>query len=422
MGDMNITMRGARTYTIPELTNLLVSLDGVSFHPESKAEAYDWIEEQLYQYKYDRLDKPSRGIVRAYLQKYTSYKASQLTNLINQWRDTRHVKLAAYKRHQFASYYTREDVLLLAKVDTAHAFLSGPATTHILEREYGVFGHPEFARLKDISASHLYNLRHTFTYQQHAQAFTHTQGVKNTIGERRKPEPYGRPGSIRADTCHQGDSTDGKKGVYHINFVDEVTQWELIAAVETISDRHMLPVLLVILEQFPFVIWEFHSDNGSEFINRKVLDILRRLHAKLSKSRPRRHNDNALVETKNGGIIRKAWGYDHIPARQAPMVNQWYEDWFNTYLNFHRPCGFALVKRDKKGKEKHTYPASGYMTPYEKLRSLPNPEQYLKPGITFDQLDFVAYAMSDTEFATLMEQAKDRLPIWDKQLPYGNEQ
>jgi transposase InsO family protein len=42
------------------------------------------------------------------------------------------------------------------------------------------------------------------------------------------------------------------------------------------------------------------ADNGSEFINHKVLDILRRLHAELTKSRPRRPNDNALVETKNG--------------------------------------------------------------------------------------------------------------------------
>jgi hypothetical protein len=184
----------------------------------------------------------------------------------------------------------------------------------------------------------------------------------------------------------------------------------------------MLPVLLVILEQFPFVIHEFHSDNGSEFINKKVLAMLRRLHATLSKSRPRRHNDNALVETKNGSIIRKAWGYDHIPARQAPVLNQWYEDWFNTYLNFHRPCGFATVVRDKKGKERPVYRPKDYMTPYEKFRSLPNPEQYLKPGITFDQLDFVAYALPDTEFAELMEQAKDRLPIWEKQLSIVVEQ
>lgn len=419
---MNITMSDTRTHTISELTALLAALEGTSFQTESKAEAYDWIEEQLYRYKYDRLKKPCKGVVRAYLQKYTSYSPSQLSRLITKWRGTRHVKLSSYHRHGFATRYTRDDVLLLAKTDTAHNLLSGPATKHILKREYTVFGRKDYLRLKDISVGHIYNLRKTFTYREHAQVYNHTQGTKNTLGVRRKPEPNGKPGFIRADTVHQGDSTDGKKGIYHINFVDEVTQWELVDCVETICDRDMLPVLLVILEQFPFVVHEFHSDNGSEFINYKVLDILRRLHAKLTKSRPRRHNDNALVESKNGGVIRKAWGYDHIPARKAKEINRFYESWFNTYLNFHRACAFATVIRDKKGKEKHVYRPQDYMMPYEKLRSLGSPEQYLKPGVTFDQLDIIAYAQSDTEFAALMEQAKDKLSIWGKELPWSNEQ
>ena len=415
-------MHDARTYTIPELTVFLTGLEGVSFTPESKAEAYDWIEEQLLKYEYGHLSKIEKGVVQAYIKKYTGYSHAHLARLIAQWRSTRHVKLASYKRHTFATRYTRDDVLLLAGTDTAHRLLSGQATKHILERAYRVFGQAEYLRLKDISVAHIYNLRKTFTYREHAQVYVHTHGPKNTLGERRKPEPNGRPGYLRVDTVHQGDATDGSKGIYHINFVDEVTQWELCAAVETISERHMRPVLLVILEQFPFVIHEFHSDNGSEFINKKVLDILRRLHAKLTKSRPRRHNDNALVESKNGSVIRKAWGYDHIPARQAPAINRWYEDWFNTYLNYHRPCGFAVTKRDNKGKEKLIYPTAGYMTPYEKLQSLPEAEQYLKPGVTFDQLDEIAYALSDTEFATFMEQAKDKLPIWDKQQPWSTEQ
>ncbi|HEY6736600.1 MAG TPA: DDE-type integrase/transposase/recombinase [Candidatus Saccharimonadia bacterium] len=409
-------MHDTRTYTIPELTALLTTLEDACFQPESKAEAYDWIEEQLFKYRYDRLSKSAKGVIRAYLGKFTGYRPSQLTNLIAQWRTTHHVKLASYERHQFATRYTRDDVVLLAQTDTVHHRLSGPATKHLFQRAYAVFGQPEFVRLKDISVAHIYNLRTTFTYRQHAQVYTHTHGPKNTLGERRRPEPNGRPGCIRVDTVHQGDAPDGKKGMYHINFVDEVTQWELVAAVETISDRHMLSILEVILEQFPFVVYEFHSDNGSEFINKKVLDMLRRLHAKLTKSRPRRHNDNALVESKNGSVIRKAWGYDHIPARDAPVLNQWYEDWFNTYLNFHRPCGFATVKRDKKGKERRVYRAEDYQTPYEKFRGLPDAPQYLKPGVTFDQLDFIAYALPDTEFAELMEQAKDRLPIWEQQL------
>ena len=80
------------------------------------------------------------------------------------------------------------------------------------------------------------------------------------IGERRKPDPKGKPGMIRIDTVHQGD-LDGQKGVYHINAVDEVTQFEIIGAVEGISERFLIPLLTELLEQFPFTIQGFHSDN-----------------------------------------------------------------------------------------------------------------------------------------------------------------
>jgi transposase InsO family protein len=402
-------MSDTRTYTIPELTSLLESLEGTSFKADNKAETYDWIEGQLYRYKYDRLGRTYKGVVRAFLRKYTGYSDSQLTRLITKWRTTHHVKLVSYTRHRFHTIYTRDDILLLAKVDTAHNLLAGPATKHILEREYDVFGHMEYVRLKDISVAHLYNLRHTFCYRDHAQVFIHTRAVKNTLGERRKPRPDGRPGFLRVDSVHQGDSPDGKKGCYHINFVDEVTQWELVACVETISERHMRPILEALLAQFPFMVINFHSDNGSEYINGIVAALLNKLFIHQTKSRPRRHTDNGLVETKNGSIIRKHIEYGYIPANKAPLIDKWYQDWLNTYLNFHRPCGFATVERDKKGKEKLVYKTEDYQTPYEKFRSLPEAQRYLRAGVTFANLDKIAYAMSDTEYATAMDKARGTL-------------
>ena len=49
------------------------------------------------------------------------------------------------------------------------------------------------------------------------------------------------------------------------------------------------------------------------------------------------------------------------------------------------------------------------MTPYEKLKSLPNAVAYLKPGTSFDQLEAVAAAMSDNDAARALNQARDRL-------------
>ena len=78
------------------------------------------------------------------------------------------------------------------------------------------------------------------------------------------------------------------------------------------------------LEQFPFRILGFHSDNGSEFINHKVETLLNKLLIEQTKSRPRHSNDNGLVESKNGAVIRKHMGFDHIASKHADSINVFY--------------------------------------------------------------------------------------------------
>ena len=141
-----------------------------------------------------------------------------------------------------------------------------------------------------------------------AGSYQATRPTEVAIGERRRPEPNGRPGYLRIDTVHQGD-LEGVKGVYHINAVDEVTQWQVVGAAAQISEAYLLPVLEAMLEQFPFRILGFHSDNGSEFINHTVAQLLNKLLIEQTKSRPRHSNDNGLVEAKNGAVVRKHMGY-----------------------------------------------------------------------------------------------------------------
>src|ERR1019366_8622289 len=159
---------------------------------------------------------------------------------------------------------------------------------------------------------------------------TKARAMQVAIGERRAPQPEGRPGYLRVDTVHQG-GRDGVKGVYHINAVDEVTQWEVVSATAQISEAALKPVLEAMLRQFPFRILGFHSDKGSEFINHIVAELLNKLLIEQTKSRPRRCNDNALVECKNGAIIRKHIGYGYIAAEHAPAMQSFYLQYFNPY-------------------------------------------------------------------------------------------
>jgi transposase InsO family protein len=210
------------------------------------------------------------------------------------------------------------------------------------------------------------------------------------------------------DTVHQGD-WEWTKGVYHINAVDAVTQWQVVGCASKISEAYLLPVLRAVLQQFPFVILGFHSDNGSEYINHRVAQMLEKLHTEFTKSRACRSQDNALVEGKNGSVIRKLIGYGHIAGEHSEAIGEFYAQHLNPYLNFHRPCGFATVSLDDRGKRRRQYKSEDYRTPFEKLKSLERVEQYLKPGMSLPQLEREAMAMSDTACARRMNIAKSKL-------------
>jgi len=195
--------------------------------------------------------------------------------------------------------------------------------------------------------------------------------------------------------------------VYYINLVDEVTQWEIIGCVEGISEQFLLPLLEELLWRFPFIILGFHSDNGSEYINYTVAKLLTKMMIEQTKSRSRRTNDNALVETKNGAIIRKHFGYVYIQKRHARDINTFLREYMDEYLNFHRPCGFATDIMDTRGKIQKKYDT--YMTPYEKLISISNFEQYLKPEVSTESLKLFSERQSDNESAKKMRNAKSKL-------------
>jgi transposase InsO family protein len=216
------------------------------------------------------------------------------------------------------------------------------------------------------------------------------------------------PGHLRVDTVHQGD-WDGEKGVYHINAVDAVTQWEIVGCTARISEQYLLPVLEAMLHQFPFRILGFHADNGSEFVNHTVAKLLDKLLIEFTRSRPNRSSDNALVEGKKGAVIRKHLGYGHIASEHADRIQRFYQAHFNPYLNYHRPGGFAQVKLDERGRRRRHYLQQDYRTPYEKLRSLPQAHRYLKEGLRWELPDGFAYQLSDTEAAKRMLQAKAEL-------------
>jgi hypothetical protein len=401
-------MWNAESLSREQIREFLNSSRPIEFVARGRDEKYPWVAQVLEAQNYALLAKRERGVVRSYLEKVTGMSVSQMTRLIRSFLDNGAVKSAPYQRHRFRALYTPEDIALLAEVDRAHERLSGPATRHLFQRAYEQYGNKQYERLSKISVSHLYNLRAGARYRNQAAVFEATRPTAISIGERRRPDPHGRPGFLRVDTVHQGD-WDGAKGVYHINAVDAVTQWQVVGCASRISEAYLLPVLEAVLAQFPFIILGFHADNGSEYINHRVANMLEKLHADFTKSRACRSQDNALVEGKNGAVIRKHIGYGYIAGEHAEALGQFYARHLNPYLNFHRPCGFATVSLDERGKRRRQYKSEDYRTPFEKLKSLEQAEQCLRPGLSLAELEREALAMSDIESARKMNAAKSRL-------------
>jgi len=396
--------------SIAQMDDFLSGSQAIAFNiSASKDERYHLVERILKRFSYFRLKRGDKGVVIQFLMKITGYSRQQLTRMISRFQKEGRLKRRQKTSNGFEAIYTSKDIQLLAELDQRHDTPNGLRVKKLCERAYCEFSEVAYERLATISVAHIYNLRQSSGYQNHRRFYEKTKPTKQVrIGERRKPQPEGKPGYIRIDTVHQGD-LDGCKGVYHINAVDEVTQFEVVVSVEKISEQHLIPALKILLEAFPFKLINFHSDNGSEYINATVARLLNKLHIEMTKSRSRKSNDNALVEGKNAAIVRKVFGYSHIPQHFAKRINQFNEAVLNLYINYHRPCLFPTTIIDEKGKQKKKYQYKNMMTPYEKFKALPNAQTYLKEKVTFEMLDDIAKKMTDNQAADLLQQQRKLL-------------
>lgn len=387
---MNTSMDDSRLLNVTQLREFLTSSQEVTLRLDSIEEKYHFIDRTVDRFSYKHLSRGDKHLVYVYLRKLTGYKKAQLLRLIKRAVMGKLVR-TEYRRKNPNRIYTSADIKLLEKTDELHLRLNAMATHEIMRREWEVFGHASYQHIAGISVSHINNLRHHPVYVNSWVNGTKARTIG--IGSTKPPEPNNLPGAIRIDTVHQRD-------VFHINAVDEITQWEIMVCVPVIAESCLAPALRFLLDQFPFTIFNFHSDRGGEFINYTVEAILTSLLIKQTKSRSRHCNDNALVESKNASVVRKNMGYCHINQNMADAINTYYHKVLNPYLNFHRPCLYLTnTSKDNQGRERRIY--GEVMVPYDKLKQIAKTThaQFLKPVTSWEKLDTIAYAKSDNESA-----------------------
>ena len=331
---MVIDMNEEQLNTVAQVRAFLNGTQEVRFEPKGEdPERYAFIAAVVKRLDYDRLPRPDKGVVMRYLARTTGYSRQQVTRLVRRARAGE----ALVKRYKaptpgFARRFTAVEVALLAETDALHGTLSGPATKCLMQRAVAVFQDTRYARLATISVAHLYRLRHARGYEMKRRHWTKTRGHGLPIAERRAPAPENRPGFIRIDSVHQGD-LDGVKGVYHVNAVDCVTQFEMVASCERISEVYLLPVIETLLASFPFEILGFHADNvltakSSADVHAKaseaVLDVLDTLYALLSKDarglpQSKRSPDLIIVNTRSGERPRSCLKQHEVPWKARTL-------------------------------------------------------------------------------------------------------
>ncbi len=397
---MKVIMDDMRFTDVKQLAAFLQGNQKLVIQLSSLEEKYAFIRQTVKKFSYATLKRKEKHIVFLYIKKLTGYKKVQMHRLITRAQQGELTR-QPYERKSVYRLYPNADIKLLEKTDELHYRLNREATKEILRREFTLFHHNQFSHISQVSPSHIDNLRRTLAYR--VSWINGTKGRNVAIGKTEPPEANNAPGSLRIDTCHQRD-------VYHIHAIDEITQWEVIVCVPQISESYLKPALELLLSEFPFIIFNFHSDRGSEFINKTVALLLNKLLINQTKSRSRHCNDNALIESKNGSILRKNMGYFHINKGMVGKINMFFTGYFIPYLNYHRPCGYVTeIKIDKKGRERKVY--GHYTTPYEKLKEVSKEQKknFLKPGQSFQELDILAYQMSDNDFAEIMREKQDKL-------------
>ncbi|PJA72165.1 integrase [Candidatus Shapirobacteria bacterium CG_4_8_14_3_um_filter_35_11] len=397
---MNTTMDDSRLNNISEIADFLKSSKMLVLKLNSTKERYQFIDKTIDKFNYSKIKKKEKRIIIHYLTKITGYKKAQIMRLIKRSCLGKLVKKKYLRTIAYHRIYTSTDIKLLERTDEYHNRLNSMATKEILRREYEVYGMIKFQNISKVSVSHINNLRHRSIYRNYWVNGTKSRDIP--IGITEAPEANNQPGSIRVDTVHQ-------RNVFYINAVDEVTQWEIVVCIPEINEYYLLPVLEQILKDFPFIIFNFHSDRGSEFINYLVAEILNRLLIRQTKSRSRHCNDNALVEGKNGSVIRKNMGYHHINQQSAKTINTYLQNYFNPYLNFHRPCLFPEDKVLPNGQTKHTYKQA--MTPFTKLKEISKTTKtsFLKPEQSWSELDKIEKEFSDNQFAEILRKEEKKL-------------
>jgi len=173
------------------------------------------------------------------------------------------------------------------------------------------------------------------------------------------------PGAVQGDlVLHCGDSTAGFY-LATLLVVDVATLWTELEIVWGVGQVRVGGAAQHVQARLPFPLRDWHSDNGSEFINARLFAWCHRHGIRFTRGRPYRKNDQAWVEQRNGLLVRRLVGYDRYASRAAFAVFQRLYRLVALHTNFFRPVRKLVSKQRVGSRVRKRYDAA--QTPYQRL-------------------------------------------------------
>jgi hypothetical protein len=204
--------------------------------------------------------------------------------------------------------------------------------------------------------------------------------LRRQVPTRGGPPDTSKPGSVEADTvAHCGDTTAGDY-VNSLTFTELFSGWTENRAVWNKSSHAVLGQLKELEAKVPFAMKNFHTDNGSEFLNWALYEHLtgRRVKLPWTRSRAFRKNDNAHCEQKNWTHVRQLFGHERFEHPQlAALMNELYSQEWSQFTNHFKPT-FKLLKRDKRGSKTIRIYEPTPQIPYQRLLNSPDLKEVAK--------------------------------------------
>lgn len=164
--------------------------------------------------------------------------------------------------------------------------------------------------------------------------------------------------------AHCGEVNRGSY-VHSLVLTDIDSGWTEAAPLVVRESGLVVETLERIRVGLPFALRALDVDNGSEFVNDRLIEYCLGRGIELTRSRAYRKNDQAWIEQKNGAVVRKLLGYRRFEGLATAQVMARLYGAARLFVNFFQPS-FKLGEKHRDGVQvsKRYHPPQ---TPCERL-------------------------------------------------------